>query len=74
MTLQEEEKSVIQAGAYIVIKSHVKKKKKANTHVSGSWLYTTYSHWLCRNTSCQSRCFNNEKIMKKAERKQQTWL
>lgn len=31
MTLQEEEKSVIQAGAYIVIKSHVKKKKNANT-------------------------------------------
>lgn len=32
MTLQEEEKSVIQAGAYMVIKSHVKKeeKKKSN--------------------------------------------
>lgn len=28
MTLEEKEKSVIQQGAYIVIKSHVKKKKK----------------------------------------------
>lgn len=33
MTLQEEEKSVIQARVYMVIKSHVKKEEKKNqTH------------------------------------------
>lgn len=32
MMLGENEKPVIQQGAYIVIKSHVKKKKNANTH------------------------------------------
>lgn len=54
MTLQEEEKSVIQAGVYMVIKSHVKKeeKKKSNTPPP-----TLAGDVATLPVSCQSRRF-----------------